>query len=131
MNIDDPKERLKRAIKVLTERIEEDSQFADINEVKLNRIVIAESSKIYLIKDVEKENSLGFFSQYKEVVNRVSSIILEINHNYKYPHMLVSTIIEGANHQRFFAEHIPSLTDVFEGEDAITTFYQELALKEL
>lgn len=131
MNIEDPKERLKRAIKVLTERIEEDSQFADINEVKLNRIVIAESSKIYLIKDVERENSLGFFSQYKEVVNRVSSIILEINPNYKYPHMLVSTIIEGANHQRFFAEHIPSLTDVFEGEDAITTFYQELALKEL
>ena len=45
--------------------------------------------------------------------------------------MLVSTIIEGANHQRYFAEHIPSLTDVLEGEDAITIFYQELALKEL
>lgn len=130
-NIEDPKERLKRAIKVLTESIEEDSQFADINEVKLSRIVIAESSKIYLIKNVEEENSLGFFSQYKEVVNRVSNLILEINPSYKYPHMLVSTIIEGANHQRYFAEHIPSLTDVLEGEDAITIFYQELALKEL
>lgn len=130
-NIEDPQEKLKRAIKVLTEKIEEDSQFAEINEVKLNRIVIAESSKIYLVKNVEEENSLGFFSQYKEVVNRVSDVILEVNPKYKYPHMLVSTIIEGANHQRFFAENIPSLTDVFEGEDAITTFYQELALKEL
>lgn len=130
-NIDDPKKRLRRAIKVLTEKIEEDSQFAEINEVKLNRIVIAESSKIYLIKNVEKENSLGFFSQYKEVVNRVSDIILEINPNYKYPHMLVSTIIEGAHHQRYFAEYIPSLTDICDEEDAITTFYQNLALKEL
>ena len=45
--------------------------------------------------------------------------------------MLVSTIIEGAHHQRYFAEHLPSLTDVCEGEDAITTFYQKLALREL
>lgn len=130
-NIEDPKERLKRAIKILTEKIEEDSTFAYINEVKLNRIVITESSKIYLIKNVEKGNSLGFFSQYKEVVNTVSDIILEINPTFKYPHMLVSTIIEGAHHQRYFAEYLPSLTDVIEGEDTITTFYQELAIKEL
>ena len=45
--------------------------------------------------------------------------------------MLVSTIIEGANHQRFFAENLPRLTDVIEGEDAVVSFYQELVLKEI
>ena len=34
--------------------------------------------------------------------------------------MLVSTIIEGTHHQRFFAEHLPRLTNVVEGEDSVT-----------
>lgn len=129
MNVDDPCERLKRCIAVLTERVEEDSNFSQINEVKLNRIVIAEASKIYLNKKVDKENEKGFFIQYKDVVQRVSDIILEINPKFKYPHMLVSTIIEGAHHQRFFAEHLPRLTDQIDGEDAIASFYQEIVLK--
>ncbi len=125
-NIDDPKERLKRALNVLTEAVQEDSDFSQINEVKLNRIVIAESSKIYLNKKVDQENERGFFLQVKEVVERVSQLILEINPTFKYPHMLVSTVIEGAHHQRFFAEHLPRLTDKVKGEDPIATFYTQL-----
>ena len=130
-NIDCPIERLKRAINVLTEKIEEDSTFSQINEVRLNRIVISESSKVYLNKTVDKDNKLGYFIQYKEVVQLVSDIILEISPDFKYPHMLVSTVIEGAHHQRFFAEHLPRLTDEVKGEDAITTFYKELVIKEI
>ncbi len=127
-NIDSPIERLKRAITILTEKIEEDSNFSQINEVRLNRIVIGESSKIYLNKTVKKDNEQGCFIQYKELVERVSDIILEINPSFKYPHMLVSTVIEGAHHQRFFTKHLPRLTDIVEGEQAITTFYKELVL---
>ena len=43
--------------------------------------------------------------------------------------MLVSTVIEGAHHQRFFADHLPRLTDVVTGEDAITEFYKEMVFK--
>lgn len=121
-NIDSAEERLKRAIKVLVDVVEEDSDFSHINEVKLNRIIISESSKAYLNKLVDKENKEGFFLAFKGLVERVSDIILEINPSYKYPHMLVSTIIEGAHHQRFFAEHLPRLTDVVKGEDAATQF---------
>lgn len=121
-NIDSAEERLKRAIKVLVDVVEEDSEFSHINEVKLNRIIISESSKAYLNKLVDKENKEGFFLAFKGLVERVSDIILEINPKYKYPHMLVSTIIEGAHHQRFFAEHLPRLTDVVEGEDSTTQF---------
>jgi len=59
----------------------------------------------------------------------VSDIILEINPTYKYPHMLISTIIEGAHHQRFFAQHLPRLTDAVNGEDAIIEFSKEATFK--
>ncbi len=131
MNIEDPIRKLRKAIIILTEKIEIDSSFSLINEVKLHRIVISESSKIYLNKKVDEDNAAGFFQQYKEVVQRVSDIILEINPEFKYPHMLVSTVIEGSHHQRFFVDHLPRLTDVIDDEDAITNFYQELVLKEI
>lgn len=130
-NIDSPHERLKRAITILTEKIEQDSDFSQIDEVKLNRIVTHESSKAYLHRSVDEVNQLGVFTQYKEVVERVSNIVLEIAPKFKYPHMLISTVIEGAHHQRFFAEHLPRLTDFCEGEDAITSFYLELVFKEI
>ena len=130
-NISSSKERLKKAIFLLTEEIKEDNDFLHINEAKLNRIVIAESSKAYLCKEVDAGNKEGFFAEYKQVVQLVSDIILEINPNYKYPHMLVSTVIEGGHNQRFFTAHLPNLTDAIEGEDAITTFYTELTLQAL
>jgi AcrR family transcriptional regulator len=130
-NIDDPLERLKRAIKILTEKIEEDSTFSEIDEHKLNRIVIAESSKVYFNKAVDLDNKLGFFNQYKEIVKRVADIVLEINPEFQYAQMLISTIIEGSHHQRFFAEHLPRLTNIVEGEDIVTKFYTELVFKEI
>ena len=128
-NIESAEQRLERAIKVLVQQVEEDSDFSHINEVKLNRIIISESSKAYLNKHVDQENKEGFFVDYKELVQRVSNIISEINADYKYPHMLVSTLIEGAHLQRFFAEHLPRLTDVIEGEDSVTDFCLQTVLK--
>lgn len=129
INIEDPKERLKRAITLLTEEIKKDSDFSHINEVKLHHIVVVESSKTYLSKKVDENNSDGYFAPYKELVGKVSSIILEINPVYKYPHMLVSTVIEGARHQRYFSQHLPKLTDVVKGEDAIVSFYSTLVFE--
>ncbi|MGD1847437.1 MAG: TetR/AcrR family transcriptional regulator [Salibacteraceae bacterium] len=128
-NIESPVERLKRAVSLLTEQVEEDGSFRHINETKLNRIVICESSKSYLTKAVDRENKEGVFLDYKSLVGRISEIIKEINPQYKYPHMLISTVMEGAHLQRFFAEHLPRLTDQIEGEDAIADFYSEMVLK--
>ena len=131
LNIEDPKIRLKKAIKCLTEEIKEDLEVKQIDEVKLHRVVIMESSKVYMSKKVNQDNALGFFHVYKDLVQRIAEIILEINSKFKYPHMLVSTIIEGAHHQRFFADHLPRLTDIVEGEDAVTSFYLQLTEREL
>jgi len=125
-NIKSAVERLEIAIRILTERIEEDHSFSHINNLKLYQIVISESSKAYLTKEVDHENKEGFFSGYKQIVERVSDIILEIEPSFKYPHMLISTVIEGAHHQRFFADHLPRLTDIVKGEDAVTSFYRDM-----
>ena len=120
-NVENPIIRLERAILIVTKQVEEDGNFAHINEIKLDQIVIAESSKAYLTKEVDEDNKIGSFAGYKQLVERISLIITEIKPDYKYPHMLVSTVIEGMHHQRYFAEHLPRLTDSVAGEDAITT----------
>ncbi|MCB0668716.1 MAG: TetR/AcrR family transcriptional regulator [Saprospiraceae bacterium] len=130
-NIDDPNEQLRRAIQLLTQESEEDHNFQYVNEVKLHRIVISESSKTYLTKEVDQENKEGVFKSYKQLVQNITEIIKEINPDFSYPHMLVSTVIEGAHHQRFFAQHLPKLTDQVRGEDSISTFYQDLVFKAL
>lgn len=127
-NISSPKEQLIRAIKLITEDVKEDSSIKHINERKLHRIIISESSKVFLNKEVEIENGKGAFTEYKDFVERISAIIKRYNKDYKYPHMLVSTLIEGVHFQRFFAEHLPKLTDVIQGEDSIYEFYKEMVI---
>ena len=128
-NVSSPEERLKKAIALLTGRLIETQDFPEINTYNLQSILSNEASKTYLSKSVDDENKHGVFTDYKQIVERVSNIILEINPNYKFPHMLVSTVVEGAHHQRFFADHLPRLTDVIDGEDAIQKFYIDLVLK--
>lgn len=128
-NLEDPAEKLNKAICILTNQVEEDTSFTHVNEVKLYNIVIAESPKAYLTKVVDEENKEGAFSGYKQLVSRISQLILDLNQEYKYPHMLISTVIEGAHHQRFFASHLPKLTDSLPGEDSITEFYKEIVFR--
>ena len=80
---------------------------------------------------MDDENEKGFYKTYKQVVQRVSDFILDFNSKYEFPHMIVSTIIEGAHHQRYFAEHLPALTDVEEGQNNIVRFYTNLVLNSL
>lgn len=125
-NIASPEDKLSKAIKLLTEPVLEDSNYSHINEVVLNRIVISESSKTYFTKEVDAENNDGLFMVYKRLVQRVANMVLEINPKYKYPNMLVSTVIEGAHQQKHFAEHLPSLTNVRGGDKDISNFFTQL-----
>ncbi|WP_103071803.1 TetR/AcrR family transcriptional regulator [Aquimarina sediminis] len=128
-NVNSPEVKLTSAIQIVTEPVIQDNSFSYINEVVLNRIIIAESSKAYHTKDIDKENEKGYYKTYKRVVERISDIVLEVNPEFEFPHMLVSTVIEGAHHQRFFSKHLPSLTDVKEGKNNIVRFYNDLVIK--
>ncbi len=111
-NIDSPEERLNRALEVITSDIEEDSNFSHINEVALHRIVISESAKVYLTKEVDAENKAGLFQVYQNLLERLTNIIHEINPKYAHPHTLMSMVIEGVHQQKYFAEHLPGLTEL-------------------
>lgn len=124
-----PEEQLTNAIEILTQKVTEDNSFSFINEVLLHRIIITESSKAYHTKDIDAENKKGYYKSYKTVVQRLSDIVLAVKPTYLFPHMLISSIIEGAHHQRHFSKHLPSLTDVEEGKDNIVLFYTDLVLK--
>ncbi|WP_394750228.1 TetR/AcrR family transcriptional regulator [Spongiimicrobium salis] len=128
-NVSEPKRKLQIALEILTNNITEDNSFSYINEVTLHRIIIAESAKAYHTKDIDKENEKGFYKTFKRVVSRVSDLVLEVNPTFEFPHMLISTVIEGSHHQRYFSKHLPSLTDVEEGKNNIVRFYTDLVFK--
>ena len=130
-NLSSPHVRLNNAIQLFTEPVEKDDNYLFINEFLLNKIIISESVKAYYTKDIDTENEKGFYKTYKRVVERVSETILEINPSFKFPHMLISTVIEGAHHQKYFEKHIPSLTDVEDGENSIVQFYTDLVRKSI
>lgn len=111
IKINEPGDRLAKAVEIITQPIVQDSKFKHIDEVILNKIVIAEYSKSYLTKEVDEENKNGYFTIYKRLVERVKDMILEVNLEYPYPSSLSSTILEGALHQHFLKDHFKKLTD--------------------
>lgn len=125
-NVSDPIDRLRKAILILTKPVLEDTSISHVNEVLLSQIIFSESLKTFHTKKVDEENKKGCFKAYKSVVQRVSSIMLEITPNFQFSHMLTSTVIEGAHQQKYFADHLPTLTDMSNEEDAISSFYLEL-----
>jgi AcrR family transcriptional regulator len=110
-NIADPKEKLKKAITIVTEKIVDDAATAHINESILNKIIIAEFTKAFHTKEVDKENKEDFFYIYKRVINRIVVMINNVNPDYPYAKSLVSTLVEGALHQHFLQDHLKTITN--------------------
>jgi hypothetical protein len=129
-NIIDPMDKLKRAITIVTEKINDDTTTLHINESVLNKIIIAEFTKTLLTKEVDEENKEGFFLVYKRVINRIINIIQEVNPDYSYAKSLASSIVEGSLHQHFLKDHLKTITDCNENNSP-TQFYIDLAQKTL
>ncbi len=111
-NIDDPERQLKIVLHNIVNASTESPLTEYINENILHKVVIKEGTKAYHIHNVDDENKLGYFASYKEVVQKVASIISAVSSNYPYPRMLASNLFEMANNQIYFAEHLPQLTDI-------------------
>jgi len=126
-NINSPIVRLEKSIALVLSNANENILIENVEVYKLHQITISESIKTYLNKDVDNANKEGAFLNYKQFVERISKIINEINPNYKYPQMLLTTIIEGAHLQSFFGEHLPRLTNKQNTSDYISDFYINLA----
>jgi AcrR family transcriptional regulator len=110
-NIFNPFEKLRKGIQIVTEKIEDDSNTLHINEFILNKIIIAEFTKTILTKEVDEENKEGFFLVYKSVINRLVTMISEVNPNYAFAKSLASSIVEGSLHQHFLRDHLKTITN--------------------
>ena len=112
-NISDPRQRLSRAVEVLSKAGQDDDpSVVYIDERILYRIVVAESSKVYHTKEVDAENKDGYFTEIKRLCRRLAQMVLDVNPDYPYPHALISTVIDAALQQMHFAKHLPSLTEI-------------------
>ena len=116
MNIEDPVRQLKIAIGIIVDTSKRNTSIEFIDEDILHRIVVREGTKGYHNKTVDEENKEGFFLSYKMLCKKIASLILTINPNFKYPRSLASTLIETANNNIYFAQHLPRLTDIVHTE---------------
>ena len=130
-NVTAPAERLRNALETLTLPIHADDVTPHIDEAALYRIVVAESSKVYLNKLVDDENREGLFRSYKRLCRRVAEMITAVNPAYAYPTALVSTVVESSHMQKYFAEHLPSLTEVthLEADRSTTAFLIDMVFR--
>jgi AcrR family transcriptional regulator len=129
-NINLPTEQLRIALKLLTSPLEQETRLPQVDEAALYRIVIAESQKVYLTKQVDEENKEGLFLSYKRLCKKVAGFVKEINPDYRFPTALISTVVESSYDQRYFAKHLPSLTEIPKNqEDGITEYLTELVFK--
>lgn len=111
-NIEDPKKRLDVIIENFVDATKENPSVDFVNEKKLHKIIISESSKAYHTKSVDAENKEGFYKSYKALIQKVANVILEIDKDFPYPNSFASNLFEMANNQIFFAKHLPSLTNI-------------------
>jgi AcrR family transcriptional regulator len=132
-NIENVEIKLRKIIKLLASPVLDDSSTLHINENLLHRIVISESSKVYLTKHVGDDNSQHFFKPYKELCALIAELILEYNMDYKYPRSLSSTIIEMAHFQNYFMNNLPLLTDFGDNKDEsnVIQFLEDLVFKSI
>ncbi|AWM31496.1 TetR/AcrR family transcriptional regulator [Hymenobacter nivis] len=133
-NVSDAHDRLRLILGILTQAHTSDPATTQLDEAALYRIVVSEASKAYLTKDVDLDNQAGLFREYKRLVASIAEVVREINPAYPYPLALVSTLLESARKQLFFAQHLPSLTDAAtrQGEqNAIYDFLLKLAFAAL
>ncbi|UOQ74911.1 TetR/AcrR family transcriptional regulator [Hymenobacter cellulosilyticus] len=133
-NVASARERLRLILSILTRAHHDDPSTAQLDEAALYRIVVSEASKAYLTKDVDDDNRAGLFREYKRLAAGIVEVVQEINPAYPFPHALVSTLLESARKQQFFAQHLPSLADAGAAgapENSIHAFLEHLAFAAL
>lgn len=111
-NVTDKKERLKIVVHLFTHELPGSTSQLDYNKKYLNHIVIAESSKVYLVKDVAEINKNAMFNPYKDLCAKIATLISDYNPAYQYPRSLSTTLIETSHQQQYFSVFLPKLTDI-------------------
>lgn len=132
-NIPAPKDRLMLIIQLLTHELPEVSGEIEYNRKCLNEIVIAESCKTYLVKEVNEINKEHIYKPYKDLCAKIAEEIKAYKPSYIYARSLSSTLIETAHQQQFFSRSLTKLTDVDkkESQEYVGNYLKDLLFKVL
>ena len=112
MNVVDPDQKIKIVIKTIIDTVRMSTPAEYIDRDALHRIVVVEGPKAYHIKQVDEENKQGYFRTLKALNKKIADILLEINPSFPYPKALASIMLEMGNDHLYYAQHLPSLTDI-------------------
>lgn len=109
--IKNPLEKLEKILEIITHHNNSCDEVDDYDICKLHSIVISESSKSYLVKEVDEISKEMVFSPLESLCKCISDIISQAKPDFPYPLSMASTLLETAHDQHFFSEHLPNLTD--------------------
>jgi len=111
-NVEEPSRQLEKALETLCEPMVDFSETAHIDEQLLHRIVVSESFKAFVLKNLDKKERLGYFIAYQSLVDRMALIISRAKKSHPYPKALAGSLIETAHYQLFLRSNLPELTDI-------------------
>lgn len=124
-NLPDPLEKIDKTIQCLFTPIKPLPQYDYISMDCLSEIIIEESSKVFLTRQVDHENEDGVFAVYKRICKRVAAFIDEYDSDYENSMSLVSSLFDIYLKQQFYLKHIPSLTSA-QTKTELKTYIKEL-----
>ncbi|MDI9341544.1 MAG: TetR/AcrR family transcriptional regulator [Sediminibacterium sp.] len=124
-NIRSPRQRLKLILKIISEQQVNDLNGTFLSLDVLQKIIVSEATKSYLVKNVDDINKYGAFAEYKNLCTRISKAIQEAGPKTRYAKSIASMLLEAARQQQFFAEHLPGLTDIRRNRTEETTQFLE------
>ena len=124
----DPVGKLRAGVRALTRPMISNPAVPYIDERLLHRVVLTEGTKAYHSKRTDQHNRAGVFLPYKHLVETLSRLISDVNGAFDYPRTLASTLFEMAHNHIYFAEHLPRLTDVSDGDTKGPQLEQMLSL---
>ena len=132
-NLQDTEEKIRTVISLLVHQLPEGMDSSGLDKKALYEIVIAESSKTYLTREVSQINQGQLFKPYKDLCGRIADLFVEYNPDFKYPHSLASTLVEMAHLQYYFMQNLPRLTDFVadKDEDQIVDFLNNLVFSSI
>jgi Bacterial regulatory proteins, tetR family len=111
-NLNDPEMKIKRVVQILVSKLPDWVDTGGFDKNALHSVAVSESSKAYLTKEVDEINKEQLFKPYKDLCNTISQLFVTYNPNFPYPRSLASTVVEMSQFQSYFADHLPSLTDI-------------------
>jgi AcrR family transcriptional regulator len=78
----------------------------------MHKILTHQSVKAYFSEHVDHENQDGAHRALKSLVKQMSEWLKEGSPDFEFPKSLISTLLASVMIQPFYAEHLPSLTEL-------------------